>query len=97
MNQKLEAYHANLSSDDSGWVRHLIEETKRLGDVIVDEGKESRARHEATQRQIAELDKAQSLTDRDLKIFIAKVSGGVSAVVALGMWVVKSGVLAVFL
>jgi hypothetical protein len=96
------------NADAVGWIRHLIEESRRLGEHVSDEGKETRREFAALRQEvndckselkteIAALDKAQSLTDKDLKIFVAKVSGGVSALVAATLMIIKSGVLAFFL
>ena len=60
--------------DSSGWIRHLIEETKRLGDVIVDQDKSNGKAHAEIMKCIAELDKAQSVTERDIKVLVAKVN-----------------------
>ena len=79
--------------DPSGWVRHLIEETKRLGEVIVDEGKENRKEHAAITKMITALDKAQMLTDWKLKLLIAKISTVVTLVIAALIWLVKNGIL----
>ena len=79
-------------ADSSGWIRHLIQETKRLGEVIVDEGKGNARDHAEIMKCIAELDKAQSVTERDVKVLVAKVSAAVSAAVAFVMWLIRDGI-----
>jgi hypothetical protein len=85
-------------------LNHVVIELERLGKHVLDEGKDNRkrfddirsdmARNAATLRsEIAALDKAQTLTDRELKWLIAKVSAFVSAVVVATGWLIKSGVL----
>jgi predicted nucleic acid-binding Zn-ribbon protein len=89
-------------------LNHAVKEMGRLGEFVKEEGKDNRRRFEESQREVAEwrqelkdeiaaLDKAQSLTDKDLKVFVAKVSGVVSAIVASLMWAVKAGILERFL
>ena len=78
-------------------LNHVVKEMTRLGDVVGEEARETRAEIASIRKEMAELDKAQALTKTELRNFIAKVSAGVSALTALALWLIKSGVLAAML
>jgi hypothetical protein len=76
---------------------HVVQEMSRIGDVVEQQGNEMRQTREELLRGIAALDKAQVLTDRELKWFVTKVSAAAAAVVSAAFWLLKSGVLAALL
>lgn len=91
---------------------YVVKEMERIGNVVEAQGKDASAWRDELKdciadlrddlhREIAKLDKAQSLTDRDLKFLIAKISAVVAAVVSIAGgvfgWLVKSGAIAALL
>jgi t-SNARE complex subunit (syntaxin) len=86
-------------------LNHVVQEMARLGDVVAEEGRDTRQRfdslkNEVTQcktdltQKISDLDKAQALTDKEVKKQIAKVSGIVSGVIGIALWILKPMLLA---
>jgi hypothetical protein len=87
---------------------YVVKEMERIGDVVEEQGKEAIKTREELRLEIAGLrdymkdeiaclDKAQTLTDRELKWFVAKVSTVAATAVSAALWILKSGVLAALL
>ncbi len=84
---------------------HVVREMERLGNVVSEEGRDTRQRFDDLKvevaackteltKQISDLDKAQALTDKEIRVQISKVSAIVSALTGIAIWVLKSGVFA---
>jgi hypothetical protein len=94
----------NPNLDTVGWIRHLIEESKRLGEHVREEGRDTQKRFDEIksemsnlrleiERQVGRVSTAQKLTDREMKLKISGISAVVSAIVTALITLLKMGIL----
>ena len=89
-------------------LNHAVKEMERLGEYVRDEGKDNRRRFDEVKTEVVACKSelkgeisavvlAQKLTDKDVRMFVGKLSAVVSAATAVAGWLLKSGIIAVVL